>query len=110
MIDAGELNKRVTIEYPIETRGGEYSDPQQSWEPLASVWAKVEPLTGREFFQNREQQGELTVRITIRALEAVTDKMRVVWNAKTYQIKSVIDPLEFNEEMQLMCAAFSTDT
>jgi len=103
---AGRRDKRVTIEQPIETRGTDFLDPQNDWETFADVWAAVEPLSGREFLQNREQQTDYTVRVRTLYFPGVNNKMRIVYRDEIFQILSVIDPLEQHEELELMCADF----
>ncbi len=103
---AGLRNKRITIERPIETRGGDYSDPQNEWVTYLELWASIEPLSGREFLLNREQQTEVTVRMRVLYFPDVTNKMRVIYRDKIYQIVSVIDAFESHEELELMCSDF----
>lgn len=107
---AGLRDKRVTIEYPFETRGADYSDPQNDWLEFALVWAQIEPISGREYFLNREQQTEVTVRIRMLFMPGITNKMRVVYRDTLYQIVSVIDPLEQREELELICSDFDQPT
>jgi SPP1 family predicted phage head-tail adaptor len=103
---AGLRDKRITIEYPVETRGTDYSDPQQVWEPFGDVFAQIEPISGREYFLNREQQTEITVRIRMDYRPGITNKMRVNYRGKLYQIVTPVDPLEQHEELELVCSDF----
>lgn len=100
---AGLMRHRITLQQSTPTRGGTFSDPQEAWSAFATVWARVAPLSGREFFQNREVHGEVDHRITIRYLVGVTSKMRVQLGARIFQIESVIDLEERHVEQQLMC-------
>jgi len=103
---AGRRDKRITIQRPIETRGADFSDPQNQWVTYLDIWASIEPLQGREYVLNREQQTEVTVRMRVLYFPAVTNKMRVIYRDKIYQIVSVIDPFESHEELELMCSDF----
>lgn len=101
---SGRLDQRITLQQQVESRGAEYADAQRSWADVATVWAAVEPLAGREYFANLEVHGELTCRVTIRYRAGVHEKMRVVHGARIYEIVSPpIDPLGRHVELQLMC-------
>ena len=103
-MDAGSLNKRVTIQSPAEVRGADYADVQRTWTDVASVWASIEPLSARELFQNREVSSELTTRVRMRYLSGVSAKQRVLFGARVFEIQSVLNPGEMNIELELLCA------
>jgi len=99
---AGRLRHRVTIQQKVPTRdtfGGELV----TWSPVATVWASVEPLQGREYLAARQLQAELTTRIRIRCRTGILPQMRVVWGSHTYDIQAVIEPESGRRELQLMC-------
>lgn len=48
MIDAGQLNKRVTIERIASTTKGPTGQDLHQWEPIATVWAKIKTINGTE--------------------------------------------------------------
>lgn len=103
MIPAGILRHRITIEqYTVTGRnviGGEVKE----WVPVATVWAAVEPIRGREFFAAHQVNAEVTTRIRIRYLPGVAPTMRVQFGNRTYDIRTVIDVDERHLELQLMC-------
>lgn len=103
---AGLRDKLITIEYPIETRDPDYSSPVNEWVEFGQVFGQIDPISGREYFLNRESQTEITVRIRIPYREGITNKMRVNYRGKLYQIVSPINPLEQNEEIELVCSDF----
>jgi len=72
------------------------------------VWARVEPLSGRELFQAQQIQASINTRFTIRHITGITPKMRISYDSKNYQIESVINTNEQNREIQLMCSIMST--
>jgi SPP1 family predicted phage head-tail adaptor len=106
MINAGKLNKRVSLEQSVagSPAVNDFGEPVVVWEELAEVWAAMEPLTGREFWAQQQVQSEITVRIRIRYRSDVLAGMRVVYNTAVYMIKNIIDPLEKHEELHLMCS------
>lgn len=103
-MQAGHLRHRVVIEEQSVARaddGGEVV----SWESLATVWAAVEPLAGREFFSAEQFQSELShrVRLRYRADVSFTPKMRVAWDGRTFDVESVLDVGGRRRELHLMC-------
>jgi len=75
-----------------------------SWVELDTVWAGVEPLSGREYWAQQQVQSEITVRIRIRYRSDVLAGMRVTYSGRIYTIKNIIDPQEYHQELQLMCS------
>lgn len=104
MVGSGRLNKRVLIQQAVagSPEVNEYGEKNVVWTDLATVWAAVEPLTGREFWAQQQVQSEITVRIKVRYRSDITTGMRAVYNEAIYMIKSIVDPLEKHEELHLM--------
>ena len=102
-MDAGRLTKRVTLETPTITRGTSFKEPVESWATFATVWAAVEPLSGRELLANRQVENEVSTRIRIRYRAGVLPKMRAKLGARVYRIDAVIDREEAHRELELLC-------
>lgn len=103
---AGELRHRVTIQYlpPEDQRARDpFGSVIEEWIDYATVWAAVEPLSGREYFSAQQMNAEVTTNIRIRYLSGVTPSMRVKWGERLYNIQSVINVRERNRELHLMC-------
>jgi SPP1 family predicted phage head-tail adaptor len=96
------MRHRVTIQQKAPTRdtfGGEV----EAWNAVATVWASVEPLQGREFLEARQLQAEVTTRIRIRYRAGIVPQMRVVWGSHFYDVQAVIETEARRRELQLMC-------
>jgi SPP1 family predicted phage head-tail adaptor len=100
--DVGKLNKRVTLQRLVNTRGTS-GELVESWQDEATVWAAVEPLSGREYWQAQEMASETSIRVRIRYRAGLVPTMRVVYGARHFEILSIIDLEEGHREMQLMC-------
>lgn len=100
---AGRMDKRVTLQAQTSTRNA-IGEPVVAWADVATVWAAVEPLQGREFWAQQQVQSEVTTRVRIRYRAGITPDMRVVHQGRVLNIASVIDPQERHDEMQLMCS------
>lgn len=106
MIKAGKYNKVITIQqrnYEKEKLNSHDGNRQPIWEDVSTVHASVEPIQGREYFSGPFQMGESIIRIRIRYLPGITQKMRVKYGKRLLGIYSVIDPKEEHKELQLMC-------
>lgn len=75
----------------------------ETWTDFATVWAAVEPLRGREYFEAAAINAENTVRIRLRYKAGVKPDMRVIYSGRIFYIASVIDINERHQEMHLMC-------
>ena len=102
MVVAGRLNKRVTLQSATAARDG-HGQPVETWADVATTWAAVEPIRGREYFAAQQVTAETTHRITLRYRSGVSPQWRVVFGSRTFRIESVINPLEKNERLELMC-------
>jgi len=105
-MQAGTLNKRIKISQLVtgSPTTDEFGAPNTSWEELDTVWAAVEPISGREFWAQQQVQSEIIAKIRIRYRDDVAVGMKAEYNSKTYMIKNIIDYQESHKELLLMCA------
>lgn len=96
------LRNKVTIQTPTETVDS-YGDVTTTWATFAITWASIVPLNGTEFYQARQADSFVNVRIRIRHIDNITTKMRVLWGSRVYDIDSIINPMERDKEIILMC-------
>ena len=97
---SGELRHRVTLE-----RTSDSSDWGRTgaWSTFATVWAKVEPMSGREYQEGRVDRGELTHVVTIRYLAGVRPDMRVNFEGRYLKIVAPRNLEERNRWLELDC-------
>lgn len=107
-VNFGEFRERVTLQY---RQGGQdvLGQVRQSWATLATVWAKVTPIRGREYFAASQMQAPIDVRILIRWREDVEPTMRVMWGGKYFEVTSVIDTDARRSVIELMCVSAVRD-
>ena len=106
MLKAEKYNKVITIEarnYPRERETNLHGEHKAFWKHIATVRASVEPLQGREYFSGPFQMSENITRIRIRYIEGITNKMRIKYGKRLFDIYSVIDSMESHRELQLIC-------
>ena len=104
---AGMLRHSVTLQR-FQQGQDAYGGPVETWEDVATVWASLEAMSGREFFASQQAQSEVTQRIRIRYRADVTADMRVIHNGKVFNI---VAPLPDNRgrELVLMCREVSCE-
>lgn len=99
-MQSGKLRNRITITAPNDAGsdwGGEYT-----YSTFATVWASIEPISGKEFMDLRQDNATITHRIKCRYLKGVEPNMRVSYQGKTYYIESVMDIDSRREMLEIM--------
>lgn len=105
MIQAGKTNRQITIQQNTPTRDAN-GGLVDAWAALATRWAAVVPLNGKEYFTGKQEASEVSHRVRIRhdpVVAAVTPKMRILCGTRIFDIESVINPREANREIVMMC-------
>ncbi len=99
---AGDLRHRVTIKSKTAARD-DYGQETITWTTFATIWAAVEPMSGREYEAGQQLEAAVDTRIRIRYLAGVVPYMQVIFGSHTYDVQSVIHLKEMQREMHLMC-------
>lgn len=105
---AGRLRHSVTLQSKSVSRdaaGGE----SITWTTFATVWAEVQPLSGREYVAMRQAQADVAVRVRMRYVAGVNPAMRVVHGSAIYNVLEVIDVAGRQRELELMCTGEAID-
>jgi SPP1 family predicted phage head-tail adaptor len=101
---AGTLRHKIIIQQ--KTTGSPAQDasgvPQFTWEEFIECYAAVEPVSGREYWQAQQYNAERNVVFRIHYHEGVIPRMRVSFDARTFDIESVINAHTANRDMLLM--------
>jgi SPP1 family predicted phage head-tail adaptor len=87
-MEAGKLRGLITIKQPVRSRGAS-GEEILTWNSLASVFAQIQPLAGREYFSIAKKVGEELVRFVIWIRDDVSTEMRILHKAKTYAIREI---------------------
>ena len=99
---AGLLRNRVTIQTRSETTD-DFGEIDFSWSNSATVWASVEPLSGRELMNAQQAGATVTHKITMRYKSGVNPKDRISFDSRTIEIESVRNYRERDISLELMC-------
>lgn len=98
---AGQHKKPIVIQKPVMTQDV-YNQPIPSWETYLETWAMVKPMTGREYFLAQQISSEVMFKFTIRYHDGITTKMRILYNNRTFNIKSVLNLNESDRVIDIM--------
>ena len=100
---AGRLRHRVTLQSQTTDRdtAGQKED---KWQNIATVWAAVEDVSGREIIRGGVASGQLTTRITIRYRSGLSNDMRIIHGNRTYELVSPpVDSSGRRRILELLC-------
>jgi len=64
-MDIGKLNKRIKIQSRSATLD-DFGQQINNWSTVATVWANIKPISGREKLRSMAMQSELTHTVAIR--------------------------------------------
>ena len=96
-MDPGKLNKRITFQLQ------DLDSEDEEWEDIATTWASINPISGKEYYSAETINSDLTHKIRLRYRKGITPDMRVIYNDRIFYIISVINEYEKNTMLQLMC-------
>ena len=105
MIDPGKMRHRISFRQFNGARGRR-GDPldrdDANWEPVATVWAAIDPVSGREFYEAGQSQSEVTHKIRCRYRGGLKNEMRIFYGTRRFEIASIIDWEERHESLLIM--------
>ena len=99
-MQAGRLNRRCTLQQPGTTTD-ELGQPIPGWTDVATVWASIVDVSGREYVAAGGLQNAAQTKITIRYRSGIVPSMRVVHGATIYGIEAVLE--QGRDALLLMC-------
>jgi SPP1 family predicted phage head-tail adaptor len=98
----GELRHRVVLQKK-EITEDELKQQSEVWTEITTIWAAIEPLSGREYFAAKQVNAEISARITIRYRKGITPDMRMVFDGRVFEVISIVNPKERCGSLVLMC-------
>lgn len=97
----GELRHRVTIQRYTETLDGGGGRVKQ-WADYKTVWAKVQPLSAREYLTAHQNNMEITHLVIVRFTDIMhNDRLR--YNNRILTINAITDEEERHKWLTLIC-------
>ena len=89
-MNIAELNRRVGVWEFVEERD-EFGGVDGVWKKIATRWAKIEPQSGSETTDNNHLKVRVGTKVIMRYMPNLTEKNRLSYGKKIYEITSVID-------------------
>lgn len=87
---AGKLDRRVAISVKSASRDS-YGAEIIGWSLLATVWAEILPLSGREFFVASQFVPEAELKIRMRYREDFDETAKITYNNIDYDILHIAE-------------------
>lgn len=105
-MDVGAMRHRITFQ-SVRLTQGELGEPLRVWCDVATVWAEVKVISGRELLSSGTLYSEATVRIWTRFRTGITTANRIVHKSvsqpgQVYEILAVI-PDNRNTRLEILC-------
>lgn len=99
---AGELRHRITLKSKDAVQNS-HGEEVITWLTVATVWGKIETLSGAEFDDQQRAGAAVTQKITIRHRSDIVPTMQLTIDGRTLEISAVL-PDNVNKQLTLMCS------
>jgi SPP1 family predicted phage head-tail adaptor len=105
----GEFRDRIRIDQDNSTTVNAIGDAVANWTALATgtedglLWANVQPMSAGEQWRRLQMNASANWKVTIRYRGDVTTKMRVVFGARTFEVRGVTNPDMKRRFLELAC-------
>lgn len=104
-INAGDMRHLVT--WQTATSAATSTSAGQAvktWTSQGTHWAKVEPLSGMEIWNQRQLKATSTLKVTMRDVGPISPKDRLLFEqtGRIFNIDSVLDPEELGADLVLL--------
>ncbi|KPK67833.1 MAG: hypothetical protein AMJ84_12260 [Acidithiobacillales bacterium SM23_46] len=106
-MDAGKLRHKIQLQTASSVRSRSGSK-RKSYTVYATIWAAIEPLSGRELEQAHILNRELTHKVTIRYRSGVEAAHRVKFGARIFDVNASRNLFEQNRWLELLCKELLT--
>jgi SPP1 family predicted phage head-tail adaptor len=103
-INIGKFRHRVSIQSMSDSTADDYNQTTQIPVTIGTRWASVKPLTGKALEYGKQIKEQVTHEIRLRYFPALTPDNLLLFGTRVFEILSVINVDERNEELIVMCS------
>lgn len=104
----GRLRKKIDVQQVVEEQNS-FGEPVQTWINFAANrWVDIDHRSGSESLSAQQTTGRVDFIFRMRFVKGITTKMRVIFDAKEYDIEAVINIDQRNRWTELQCMRIST--
>lgn len=107
---SGRLRDKITIQQKTTNEDPATGQPLDVWADVGTAWARVEDLSGRDFYQAASEQSQVVTPIEMRLRPGVKPQMRIVCGDRTFQIESIQRPSNRRDRVILQCSELGPKT
>jgi SPP1 family predicted phage head-tail adaptor len=97
----GQMRKRIRIEQPVRIGDG-IGGGFITWQPVDTVWAALDPITGNEAVQANRISALITHQAWMRYRTGITTDMRLVFGIRRFNIVMAINHQERGRRLRLL--------
>jgi SPP1 family predicted phage head-tail adaptor len=101
-MNPGDLRSKIIIEEATYTDNG-FGGKITTWTTLATVWAKVEHLSGRELQIAQQISPNILYEITIRYRSEMSTQYRIYYSGQYFNIRDIKDLNNMHKWLFLKC-------
>lgn len=102
MTEIGSMKQRITLQQEAQMADGA-GGYAVSWTDVATVWAEVDPVNGREVRFARRLEARLTHVISLRYRGDISPAMRVSYDGRLFNIRAIVNLDEGDRITKLYC-------
>ncbi len=107
MLNAGRLNRCVTVERPVVTPDPTYGTPVTTWQPVCTWWASALDIIGKEATQDAMRQYTRPCRLTGRWTDRIDPTMRLRLGSRLLQIVGIAE-IGVRQGLEILAEQYST--
>lgn len=96
------LNQRIELQAPTSTPDA-MGGCDTSYATVATVWAEVEPLTGRELEAAQASYSEVDLKVIMRYYSGLSAQYRIKHGTKYYSIVAVLNLQSGKKDLKILC-------
>jgi SPP1 family predicted phage head-tail adaptor len=97
----GQMKRRVTVQ-AITRTADSYGGQTETATSVATLWAYVEPLQGDEQLRAMQTGIQRPHRFTVRYRDDISAAEELIYNGRTFDVKSVVDTDERHRELVIL--------
>ncbi len=102
VVKIGDLRHRITFQSERKV-ADTYRGHTSTWDDVATVWAKVEPVSGREYYYSHQLKNVISHKITVRHRDDITAELRIVFEKRIMKIESLVNLQEQERFIEIRC-------
>jgi len=100
-MNPGLFRHRISLLQLVVTED-EIGQQIEDWQPVRECWAAIKTVSGREYLAAASIQAERTYRFIIRFTPGIHENMRVVFQDRLFDIKSVLNDNEDRKTLTII--------